>query len=281
MSASQKACKVFYGYTCDKHSEVIADVRIELVHIDASCPSFQDWSVSCDLLAESNEVTRSNSDPPSVGDDGEDTCLVYDSDISLADGTTQPIHSLEVGTTVALGKDGQSAIIFFSHADKTPVLRNLVTIKTQESTITATRKHLIFSSENEGVTLRNLRAFEEVKVGDYVLMDTEKGPVSTKVIDIIFETILTQLYNPVPRAGYLIANKIFVASGSAFGGLPHWIQFPVVHAVSMLVCGINERACQIEEDDTKPRWVRSVQEWFEAIELKRVSSAMMLTGSYT
>jgi len=236
--------------------------------------------VSCDLLAESNEVSRSNSDPPSVGDDGEDTCLVYDSDISLADGTTQPIHSLEVGTNVALGKDGQSAIIFFSHADKTPVLRNLVTIKTQESTITATRKHLIFSSENEGVTLRNLRAFEEVKVGDYVLMDTEKGPVSTKVIDIIFETILTRLYNPVPRAGYLIANKIFVASGSAFGVLPHWLQFPVVHAVSMLVCGINERACQIEEDDTKPRWVRSVQEWIEAMELKRVSSAMMLTGSH-
>jgi len=276
-SESQKACKVFYGYTCDEHSETTADIHVVLVHVDARCPTFEDWPVSCDLLAESNEVDRST---PSDGDDGDNDCLVYDSDISLADGTTQPIQSLEVGTNVALGKDGQSAIVFFTHADKTPVLRNLVTIKTQESNITATRNHLIFSSENEGVTLRNLRAFQEVKVGDFVLMDTEKGPVSTKVIDIVFETMLTRLYNPVPRAGYLIANKIFVASGSAFGVLPHWLQYPVVHAVSMLVCGISERACQIEEDDTKPRWVRRVQEWISATELKRVSSDMMLTGSY-
>lgn len=198
----------------------------------------------------------------------------------MADGTTQPIQSLEVGTNVALGKDDQSAIVFFTLAEKTPILRNLVTIRTQESSITATRNHLIFSSENEGVTLRNLRAFQEVNVGDYVLMDTETGPVSTKVIDITFETMLTRLYNPVPRAGYLIANKIFVASGSAFGVLPHWLQYPVVHAVSMLVCGISEQACQIEDDDSKPRWVRTVQEWIAAMELKRVSSAMMLTGSY-
>jgi len=241
------------------------------------------------------EVSRSeNDDTPSNngGDDGEDACLAYDSVISLADGTTQPIHSLEVGTNVALGNDGQSAIVFFSHADKFPVMRNMVTIRTQETNITATRNHLIFSSENEGVTLRNLRAFGEVKVGDYVLLDMESGPVSTQVVDIIFELMLTRVHNAVPQAGYLIANKIFVAAGSAFGVLPHWLQFPVVHAVSMLVCGISEQACQIDENDNKPKWVSRVQEWITkprfmghtkksaAMELNRVSSAMLLTGSY-
>jgi len=271
-----KACHLVFGYMCDKKSGLKSMDRVVVVPEDQPCPSNQDWTVSCDLL--SNTVLPP---PPKPSDDnGGGACLGYDSEISLADGTTQPIHSLQVGTNVALGNDDQSAIVFFSHADKAPVMRNMVTIKTQETNITATRKHLIFSSENKDVTLRNLRAFEEVKVGDYVLMDSESGPVSTKVIDIISQRMFTRVFNAVPTAGYLIANKIFVASGVAFGVLPHWLQYPVVHAVSMLLCGISERSCQIEENETKPRWVRSIQEWIAAMDLNRVSSAMMLTGSY-
>jgi len=270
-----KACHLILGYMCDKASGLKSMDRVLIVPEDEPCPSNQDWDVSCDLM--SNEVNPAPEEPS--GDDG--TCLSYDSEISLADGSTQPIHSLQVGTNVALGNDAQSAVVFFSHADKIPEMRNMVTIKTQETSITATPNHLLFASENEDVSLRNLRAFEEVKVGDYVLMDSGSGPpVSTKVIDIISQRMFTRVFNAVPGAGYLIANKIFVASGVAFWVLPHWLQYPVVHAVSMLVCGISERACQIEENDTKPKWVHSIQRWIAAMELNRVSSAMMLTGSY-
>jgi len=280
MSAGEKACHLILGVMCDEESGLQSLDRVVLVPADQPCPTIQNWPVSCNLLAESNEVIPAPKDTPPVPDDDDGVCLAYDSDVSLADGTTQPIHSLQVGTNVALGNDDQSAIVFFSHADKAPVMRNMVTIKTQETNITATRKHLIFSSENKDVTLRNLRAFEEVKIGDYVLMDSQSGPVSTKVTDIIYQRMFTRVFNAVPKAGYLIANKIFVASGVAFWVLPHWLQYPVVHAVSMLVCGISERSCQIEENETKPRWVRSIQEWIAAMDLNRVSSAMMLTGSY-
>jgi len=282
MSASQKACHLILGVMCDADSGLQSLERVVLVPADQPCPTIQNWPVSCDLLSESNEVIPApvKETPPVPGDD-EGKCLAYDSDISLADGTTQPIHSLQVGTNVALGNDDQSAIVFFSYADKFPAMRNLVTIKTQETNITATRNHLIFSSENKDVTLRNLRAFEEVKIGDYVLMDSQSGPVSTKVTDIIYQRTFTRVFNAVPQVGYLIANKIFVASGVAFWIFPHWLQYPVVHAFSMLVCGISERSCQIEENETKPKWVRSIQDWIAAMDLNRVSSAMMLTGSST
>jgi len=270
-----KACHLIFGYMCDKESGLKSMDRVVIVLEDQPCPSNQDWTVSCDLL--SNTVLPP---PPKPSDDnGGGACLGYDSEISLADGTTQPIHSLQVGTNVAVGNDAQSAVVFFSYADKFPEMRNVVTIKTQETSITATPNHLLFASEDKDVSLRNLRAFEEVKVGDYVLMDSENGPVSTKVIDIISQRMFTRVFNAVPRAGYLIANKIFVASGVAFWVLPHWLQYPVVHAVSMLVCGISERACQIEENDTKPKWVQSILRWIAAMELNRVSSAMMLTGN--
>jgi len=171
-------------------------------------------------------------------------------------------------------------LFFFSRADKTPEMKNVVTIKTQDTHITATPSHLIFSSENADVTLLNLRAFEEVKVGDYVLMDSESGPVSTKVTHIIYHRILTRVFNAVSRAGYLIANNIFVTSGAAFWVLPHWLQYPVVHAVSLLVCGISERFCHIEENETRPKWVRTILGWIAAMDLNHASSAMMITRSY-
>jgi len=280
----QKACRLVYGFMCDENSGLQPGDRVTIVDENQSCPSIQHWDLSCDLLAESNEVIPApKKKPSSGGDGGGGKCLGSDSHISLPDGTTQPIYDLQVGTNVALGNDAQSTIAFFSYFDRIPEMRNVVTIKTQETNITATPNHLIFSSENEHVSLLsllNLRAFEEVKVGDYILMDSESGPVSTKVTNIITHRILTRVFNPVPRSGYLIANNIFVASGVAFGRLPNWVQYPIVHAVSMLICGMSERVCHIEENETKPRWVRTIQGWITAMDLNDASSAMMLTRSY-
>jgi len=275
----QKACRLVYGFMCDEDSGLRPGDLVTIVDEDQSCPSIQHWDLSCDLLAESNEVIPAPKKPSSNGG-GE--CLGSDSHISLPDGTTQLIYDLQVGTNVALGNDAQSTIVFFSHFDRTPEMKNVVTISTQETNITATPNHLIYSSENEHVTLSpfNLRAFEEVKVGDYILMDSESGPVSTKVTNIIANRILTRVFNAVARSGYLIANNIFVASGVAFGVLPNSLQYPVVHAVSMLICGMSERVCDIEENDTKPKWVRTIQGWFTAMDLNDASSTMALTRSY-
>jgi len=277
ISGGKKACHLILGYMCDRNSGLKSMDYVVVVDEDQPCPTIQDPSFSCDLLSESNKVISPPEEEEMTGGGG--GCLDFDSQISLADGTTQPIDSLQVGSDVALGNDAKSAIVFFSYADKKPEMRNVVTIKTQETSITATPNHLIFSNEKEDVTLFNLRAFEDVKVGDYILMDSESGPVSTKVTNIISRRILTRVFNAVPRAGYLIANKIFVASGVAFWVLPHWLQYPVVHAVSMLICGISERVCRIEENDTEPKWVRTILGWIAAMDLSRASSAMMLTGS--
>jgi len=58
----QKACRLKYGYICDKDVGFLASERVFVVPEDHACPSFEGWPMSCDFLANSNEIAEPESE---------------------------------------------------------------------------------------------------------------------------------------------------------------------------------------------------------------------------